>query len=235
MRQGSCRQEAFRCRQGQLHDQMRQGCRWHLENPSLHVRLVPKADIERVRVFGSLAAPFLRPPSECSRRGAGFPPHRARRILNPRQRLHTRCSILTGRTDHHQTIRGGFSTPDLSHTPIQLTHRGVRLVAREALERLPLGIEAQNGVGAEIAHPHLALFIHINCVSMRLIAGKLVDGPALRRWIVNAEISSVPLADPKTSLGIRPDASRAGVLCLRLDHHRLAGLQVRFAEKAAGK
>ena len=70
---------------------------------------------------------------------------------------------------------------------------------------------------------------------MRVIAGKLVDGPALRRWIVNAEISSVPLADPKTSLGIRPDASRAGVLCLRLNHRGLAGLQVRLAEKAAGK
>jgi hypothetical protein len=33
MRQSSCRQEAFRCRQGQLYDQMRQGRRWHLEHP----------------------------------------------------------------------------------------------------------------------------------------------------------------------------------------------------------
>ena len=72
--------------------------------------------------------------------------------------------------DHHQTICGGFSTPDLSRTPIQLTHRRVRLVTREALERLALGIEVENGVGAEIAHPHLALFTRINGVSMRLIA-----------------------------------------------------------------
>src|SRR5262245_44302716 len=70
---------------------------------------------------------------------------------------------------------------------------------------------------------------------MRLIAGKLVNGPALRRWIVDAEISDVPHVDPKTPLGIRPDASRAGVLRLRLDHRGLAGLQVRLAEKAAGK
>src|SRR5512132_3380325 len=128
--------------------------------------------------------------------------------------VHTNCSIFVGRADHHQTIRGGFSTPDLSRTPIKLTHRGVRLVAREALERLTLGIEAENGVCAEIAHPHLALVIHINGVSMRSIAGKLVVGPALRRWIVDADFSDVPFADPKTPLGIRPDASRAGLLRL---------------------
>ena len=109
-----------------------------------------------------------------------------RRVIN--------CLVdsFIGCADHHQTIRGGFSTPDLSRTPIQLTHRDVRLVAREALERLALRIEAENGVGAEIAHPHLAPFIHINGVSMRLIARELVNGPALRGWIVDAEISDVP-------------------------------------------
>src|SRR5262249_16763920 len=134
-----------------------------------------------------------------------------------------------------EAIRAGFSTPDLAPTPVELTHRGIRLVARKTLERLALGIEAEDGVGAEIGHPHLPLVIHINSVSMRPVTGKLVVGPPLPCWIIDAEISDVPLADPKTPLKIRPDASRAGVLRRRLDHRRLAGLQVRLAEKTTGK
>src|SRR4029450_6604243 len=127
------------------------------------------------------------------------------------------------------------STPDLASTVVELTHRGIRLVARKTLERLALGIEPENGVGGEIGHPHLVLVVHINGVSMRLIAGKLLDSPAFRCRVVDTEMSEVPLANPKASLGIRPDASHAGALRLGLDHRGLASLQVRLAEKAASQ
>ena len=47
--------------------------------------------------------------------------------------------FFAGRADHHQTIRARLGTPDLARTPVELTHRSVRLVARETLEHIAKG------------------------------------------------------------------------------------------------
>jgi hypothetical protein len=88
------------------------------------------------------------------------------------------------------------SAPTLARAAVKLAYRGVLSVTREAREALRLRIELEYRVGGDVADPRFVVVIDADRISMRGVAWQLVNLPALRGRIVDAEIARVPFAHP---------------------------------------
>ena len=78
------------------------------------------------------------------------------------------------RSYYDQPVDAGLGGPDLARPAQDLAHVRVRFVAREGLECLGRGIEADDRVGGPFAHPDDVLRIDIDGVGMRRFARQLV-------------------------------------------------------------
>src|SRR3990172_4439402 len=96
-----------------------------------------------------------------------------------------------------EPIGARLRRPDLARPAEDLAHGGSAAVAREHLERLRLGIEADHGVGAPVAEPHRVAVVHVDRVGARALAGQLPGPPAPARRVVPADVAGVPLSYPQ--------------------------------------
>src|SRR5438552_3638399 len=120
--------------------------------------------------------------------------------------------VASPRPVEYQPVGAGLRRPHFAAAAEDLAHARVRAIARERLEPLGLGIEAHHRVGAEVAEPHLVVFVDVHGVGLRPLARQLPRLPLVALRIVAAHVARVPLADPDPALRVRPDAPRALVL-----------------------
>src|SRR5579864_5467351 len=118
--------------------------------------------------------------------------------------------------------------PHLALASVELAHRGAAMRALVALELLARGIEAQDRILAEIAHPHRVMLVDINGIGQRVLAGHAPGAPRVGRGIEARELARIPLGDPEPPLRIRPHAPRALTRRRRVDHlSGAAGVETR--------
>src|SRR5690606_15632432 len=108
-------------------------------------------------------------------------------------------------------------------------------IAGEALETPGLRIEAQHRVGAEVGHPDLVVFVDIDRVGARRVAGQLPGPPLAACRLVAAELARIPFADPQPSAAVRPDPPCALPRRRWLDDRRLAALRIDARDVVAGE
>src|SRR3954447_20119531 len=111
--------------------------------------------------------------------------------------------------DHPDALGPRFCDPCLALAALHLTHVGIFAIAREALELLGYGVEAHNRVRCPVGQPNLIIRIHPYRIGSGFLAGKLPLLPSLVHWIVDADVSGVPLTDPQPPFRIRPHTARA--------------------------
>src|SRR5690606_10650395 len=90
-------------------------------------------------------------------------------------------------------------------------------------------------IGGEVSDPDDVALVHIDRISLRVIARQLPAFPCSAVGGITAELAAVPFADPKLAPAVRPDAPRPLVRRRRLNHLNLTAPAVDPGEIAAGQ
>ena len=110
-----------------------------------------------------------------------------------------------------------------------------RLLLAEALEFLGHRVEAQDGVGEQIAEPDLVLVVDIDRVAAGFAPRQAPHFPGLGDRIEAADFAGVPEAHPQQALGVRPDAARTDAGLRRRHHQCIAAHGVDLDDVIAGE
>lgn len=117
--------------------------------------------------------------------------------------MRTRCPrsqgaarLLYVRSHDDEFVLTGHRPPDFAGATEDLADVGVGLRVGEAGEFLGGRVEADEGVGAEVAQPDDVLVVDVDGVGLGTGAGELPLLPASGRGVVAPDLSGVPFAHP---------------------------------------